>query len=246
MTRYRIFLEQAQYASSTINLRLAAVRRLAYEASDAGLLRPDLAAGIRRVQGEKKHGVRIDNWLTAEQGRKLLSVFDRSCLRGMRDYAMIAVLLGCGLRRAELASVTVDHLQRREDHPVFVDLVGKGVPLWVDAAVQGWLASATVTSRPIFRAINKAGRIADHGFSPKVIWGVAKDAASRCDLTGVAPHDLRRTRARLCHEAGGELEQIQFLLGHVSVQITERYLGCQQRLRNAVNDRIGLEPEDTP
>ena len=102
-----------------------------------------------------------------------------------------------------------------------------------------------IASGPIFRAINKAGRIADHGFSPKVIWGVVKEAASRCGLAGVAPHDLRRTCARSCHEAGGELEQIQFLLGHVSVLTTERYLGCKQHLRNAVNDRIGLEPEET-
>ncbi len=115
VTRYRIFLEQAHYASSTINLRLAAVRRLAYEASDAGLLSPDLAAGIRRVKVAKKHGVRLGNWLTAEQGKKLLSVFDQTSLRGIRDYAMVAVLLGCGLRRAELASVTVQHLQQREE-----------------------------------------------------------------------------------------------------------------------------------
>jgi Phage integrase family len=58
----------------------------------------------------------------------------------------------------------------------------------------------------------------------------------------LAPHDLRRSCARLCHTAGGELEQIQFLLGHASVQTTEKYLGCKQRLRGAVNDRIGLEP----
>jgi|SRR5580698_7730479 site-specific recombinase XerC len=90
-----------QYASSTINLRLAAVRRLAYEASDAGLLSPDFAAGIRRVKGAKKHGVRLGNWLTVEQGRKLLSVFDQTRLRGVRDYAMIAVMLGCGLGRAD-------------------------------------------------------------------------------------------------------------------------------------------------
>jgi site-specific recombinase XerD len=94
VTRYRIFLEQARYASSTINLRLAAVRRLAYEAADAGLLSPDLAAGIRRVKGAKKFGVRIGNWLTAEQGKRLLDVFDRRTLRGIRDYAMVAVLLG--------------------------------------------------------------------------------------------------------------------------------------------------------
>src|SRR6201992_4156486 len=99
VTRYRISLEQRHYASTTINLRLAAVRRLAYEASDCGLLSPDLAAGIRRVKGAKKHGIRVGNWLTPEQGRALLSSFDRAALRGKRDYAMIAVLLGCGLRR---------------------------------------------------------------------------------------------------------------------------------------------------
>src|SRR5258707_11477757 len=97
VTRYRISLEQAQYASSTINLRLAAIRRLAYEAADCGLLSPDLAAGIRRVKGVKKHGMRIGNWLTAEQGRQLLAVFDDESLRSKRDYAMVALLLSVGL-----------------------------------------------------------------------------------------------------------------------------------------------------
>src|SRR5664279_5085182 len=125
VTRYRISLEQAHYASSTINLRLAAVRRLAYEAADSGLLSPDLAAGIRRVKGAKKLGVRVGNWLTAEQGKRLLDAFDQGALRGKRDYAMTAVLLGCGLRRAELAGLTVAELQQREDHWVIADLMGK-------------------------------------------------------------------------------------------------------------------------
>ncbi len=126
VTRYRISLEQAQYASSTINLRLAAIRRLAYEAADCGLLSPDLAAGIRRVKGVKKHGMRIGNWLTADQGKRLLAAFGGEDLRGRRDCAMIAVLLGCGLRRAEVAGLTVEDLQQREDHWVIADLVGKG------------------------------------------------------------------------------------------------------------------------
>jgi site-specific recombinase XerD len=250
VTRYRIFLEQAHYASSTINLRLAAVRRLAYEAADAGLLSPDLAAGIRRVKGAKKHGIRMGNWLTTEQGRTLLRAFDRATLRGKRDYAMIAVLLGCGLRRAELAAVQVEDVQQREEHWLFADLIEKGghirtvpIPGWVAEAVHAWLTEALITGGAVFRAINKAGRIATEGFSPKVIWGVVKHASHQCGLGAVAPHDLRRTCARLCHQSGGELEQIQFLLGHVSVQTTERYLGCKQRLRNAVNDRIGLEPD---
>jgi len=126
VTRYRISLEQANYASSTINLRLAAVRRLAYEASDCGLLSPDLAAGIRRVKGVKKHGARIGNWLTAEQGKRLLSVFDQASLRGKRDYALVAVLLGCGLRTAEVAELAVEAIQQREEHWVIADMIGKG------------------------------------------------------------------------------------------------------------------------
>jgi site-specific recombinase XerD len=75
----------------------------------------------------------------------------------------------------------------------------------------------------------------------KVVWHVVKEYAERLGVSKLAPHDLRRSCARLCHDSGGELEQIQFLLGHVSVQTTEKYLGCKQRLRQAVNDRLGIE-----
>ena len=133
---------------------------------------------------------------------------------------------------------------------MIADLVGKGghvrtvpVPSWVKTALDAWLTGVKLTAGPIFRAINKAGRIGKNSFSPKVIWGVVKEGCSKCGLDGIAPHDLRRTGARLCHEAGGEVEQIQFLLGHVSVQTTERYLGCKQPLRDAVNERIGLQPD---
>jgi site-specific recombinase XerD len=252
VTRYRISLEQRRYAPSTINLRLAAVRRLAYEAADCGLLSADLAAGIRRVKGAKRLGVRVGNWLTAEQGKRLLMAADEASLRGRRDYAMLAVLLGCGLRRAELTGLRIEDLQLREEHWVIADLVGKGghvrtipMPDWVKAGVDNWVAAAGITTGPLLRSINKAGRIWGNGFSPKVIWGVVKDKAASCEFPSLAPHDLRRTCARLCHQAGGELEQIQFLLGHVSVQTTERYLGCKQRFRNAVNDRIGLEPDQS-
>jgi hypothetical protein len=114
VTRYRIALEQKHYAPSTINLRLAAVRRLAYEASDSGLLSPDLAAGIRRVKGVHRLGVKIGNWLTADEGRRLLSGAGNASLRERRNYAMLAVLAGCGLRRAKAAAFKIQHLQLRE------------------------------------------------------------------------------------------------------------------------------------
>ena len=248
--RYRIHLEQRQYAPATINLRLAAVRRVAYEAADAGLLSPELAAGIRRVKGVRRLGVRLGNWLTPEQGRRLLEHAQPATPREARDHAMLTMLIGCGLRRGELLALTLESVQQREEHWVIADLIGKGghvrtvpIPSWVKSAVDVWTTAAGITEGRVFRAINKAGRIWGDGMSPKVLWDVVRAAAARAGIEKLAPHDLRRTCARLCHLAGGELEQIQFLLGHVSVQTTERYLGCKQKLRCAVNDRLGIEPD---
>ena len=163
---------------------------------------------------------------------------------------MVAMLIGCGLRRAELLALRVESIQQREEHWVIADLVGKGghvrtvpIPIWVKSKVDAWLASAAITRGPVFRAINRAGRVWGDGMSPKVLWDVVRTAAAHAGIDKLAPHDLRRTCARLCHLAGGELDQIQFLLGHVSIQTTERYLGCKQKLRIAVNDRLGIEPD---
>ena len=104
--RYRIHLEQRRLAPTTINLRLAAVRRVAYEAADSGLLSPELAAGIRRVKGVRPIGVRLGNWLTADQGRSLLLNSQGDGLRSKRNYAILALLIGCGLRRGELLGLS--------------------------------------------------------------------------------------------------------------------------------------------
>ena len=80
------------------------------------------------------------------------------------------------------------------------------------------------------------------GVTERVVWHVVKQCAKKLGFARLAPHDLRRSCAKLCHSAGGELEQIQFLLGHVSVQTTERYLGCKQPIQGAVNDHLGIEP----
>ena len=114
--RYRSHLESRQLAPGTINLRLGAVRRLAYEAADCGLLSADLAAGIRRVRGVKKLGVRLGSWQAPDHQR----------VKGKRDRALLALMLACGLRRHEVVALTLDHLQQREEHWAIVDLLGKG------------------------------------------------------------------------------------------------------------------------
>src|SRR2546422_110611 len=149
--RYRCHLESRQLAPGTINLRLGAMRRLAYEAAHCGLLSADLAAGIRRVKGVKKVGVRLGNWLTAEQGERLWQAPDRERLKGKRDRALLALLLACGLRRHEAVALTLDHLQQREDHWAVVDLLGKAghvrtvpVPGWGRSELQEWLNAAAI------------------------------------------------------------------------------------------------------
>jgi len=115
---------------------------VAFEAADSGLLSPELAAGIRRVKGVRRIAVRVGNWLSAEQAKRLLAVTDRASLRGKRDYAMPAMLVGGGLRRGELLALRVDSIQLREEHWVIADLLGKAghirtvpIPSWVKVAI---------------------------------------------------------------------------------------------------------------
>jgi site-specific recombinase XerD len=247
--RYKSYLESRRLAAGTINLRLGAVRRLAYEAADCGLLSQDLAAGIRRVNGLKKLGTRLGNWLTADQSRSLCQAPDCDRMKGKRDKALLSLLLACGLRRHEAAMLQLRDFEQREEHWAIVDLIGKGghvrtvpVPDWVMKELDSWLSAAAIQQGRVFRRVTRAGKPWGESLTEKSIWHIVKDSARKIGLSNLAPHDLRRTCARLCQAAGGELEQIQFLLGHVSIQTTERYLGFKQRIRAAVNDRIGIEP----
>jgi integrase len=179
--RYRFFLEQKRLAPSTINVRLAAVRRLAYEAADAGLLSPELAAGIRRVKGAKRLGTRVGNWLTLDQARALVQHKDDDLdSRSKRDRAIIALLLGCGLRRAELVGLRIEDFQLREDHWIIADLVGKAkhvrtvpVPNWVRSAVDDW-TSGGISTGYVFRKVMRTDKIWGERLSAKAIWHVVK------------------------------------------------------------------------
>jgi integrase len=247
VVRYRSFLEGLSLSAATINLHLSAIRRLADEAAESGWLSSELAIGIRRVKGVKRLGRRIGNWLTGDQAQGLLNAISQSTLRGRRDAALIGLLLGCGLRRSEAVNLRFDQLQLRGSHCVIVDMVGKGgrlrtvpVPPWCKGLIDVWLRDSRVTEGKVFRRVSKNGARQDAGVTSDVVWYAVKQYAKRIGVDRLAPHDLRRTCARLCHGAGGELEQIQFLLGHASVQTTERYIGCRQNFREAVNDRFQI------
>jgi|SRR5215469_6527953 len=80
---------------------------------------------MRRVKGVRRIGVLVGNWLTAERTKRLLAASDRGSLRGKRDCAMIAMLIGCGLLCGELLALRVDSIQSREEHWVTADLLAK-------------------------------------------------------------------------------------------------------------------------
>ncbi|HEY6849420.1 MAG TPA: tyrosine-type recombinase/integrase [Terracidiphilus sp.] len=190
MNNARILFDPMCLCQPAVNQRLAAVRRLAYEAADSGFLSPELVAGIRRVKGVKQLGGRSGNWLTQDQSRLSLEEADGDDLRSVRDLAMISVLVGCGLRRAELSALTVEDLQIRQGDWAIVDLVGKGghvrtvpVPAWGKQAIDRWRDLAKVAAGGIFRAVSRHGTLGVTGF-PKKSSGTSFDVALReCNWT---------------------------------------------------------------
>src|SRR5438067_2513846 len=108
-------------------------------------------------------------------------------------------------------------------------------------AVDAWALGAGVITGQVFRAVDRGDRVRSLALSEKVVWQLLQQYAAAIGAPGIAPHDLRRTCAKMCRAAGGELEQIQLLLGHGSAQTTERYLGTKQDLVHAPNDGIKLK-----
>lgn len=248
---YKTFLQACGYSASTIGLYLSAIRKLAVEAADNELLDPKVAAAVGRIRGPKRLGRRIGNWLTDSQAATLIDAPEKRTLKGMRDQVILAISIGCGLRRGEVARLELGHLKLRDERWVIADLVGKHcrirtvpVPVWAKNLLDLWLQRANITSGRVFRPINKADVINGKSMTSQAIYEVIKTYGCRLQLA-IAPHDLRRTFAKLAHDNGAPVEQIQYSLGHGSLTTTERYLGIKQDLRDAPGDRIRLPLSET-
>jgi site-specific recombinase XerD len=202
-----------------LDVRIAAVRKLAVEGAGNGLLAPELASGIPRIKGVRSHGVRMGNWLSVRQAQALLNapevrtkkgLCDEQCLR-RRPAAVCAV--------PNWPDLTVKHVQQRDNRWCVVNLLGKHgrlrtipMPAWVKNAIDAWTAEAAVTDGHLFRPVNRGDQVSGERMSEKVVWQTLKTYVAGAGLPDIAPHDLRRTTAKLCRAAGGDLEQIQLLL----------------------------------
>ena len=247
LMEYRAAMVEKKLSASTVNVRLSAVRKLIGEAQRNGIIGAEEAANLAGVPNLPQKGTRLGNWLTRDQAKELLTIPDRSTLKGKRDYVILSLLVGCALRRQELASLDIDGIQMREGRWVLADLRGKGgrvrtvaIPLWVKQGINAWMIAAKIEDGRLLRPLSKSGKVIGDELGDWAIWSVVEQSAKEIGIEHFGAHDLRRTCAKLCRKNGGDLEQIKFLLGHSSIQTTERYLGSEQELAVAVNDNLGL------
>jgi integrase/recombinase XerD len=247
--KYKAELERLGFAPSTISQRLSAIRKLATEAADNALLAPEIAAGITRVKGPRREGVRIGKWLTHEQADNLMSLPIGSRTKGLRDCAILAVMLGCGLRRGEVADLCFESVRHVEGRWILADIIGKNkrvrtvpMPDWAKESLDRWADSAGISTGHIFRSLTRAGKLAGHSITAQGIFDIVKSYAAIGGLD-LAPHDLRRSHAKLAYKGGAALEQIQLCLGHASLITTQLYLGLQLDLKDAPCDHLGLRSE---
>jgi len=240
-------LRERKLSSATINQKLSAIRKFATESEDNDLIDSKIANGIRAVKGVPFRGRRTGNWLTKEDAQRWLNAPDVKTLKGVRDRALLAVLIGCGLRRAEAAILSFSHIEQREGRWTIVDIVGKRdkmrtvpMPSWAKACADAWKTVAHLEDGFVFRRVNKGDNLMGESITPQAIRDIVVSYAEKLENEGIAPHDLRRTFAKLAHKGGAPIDQIQLSLGHDSIQTTEKYLGVEQDLTDAPCDHLGL------
>ena len=246
---YKTALQAQGVGAASINQRLSAIRKLAGEAADNGLIDDRAAQGIARVEGIAQRGQRAGNWLTPAEAEALINAPDDRTLKGLRDRALLAVMIGCGLRRDELARLTREHIQQREGRWVIIDLLGKRAKLrtipmaaWIKGLIDKWTDAAGITTGPIFLYVTRGpkGTVKANATTAQSLMRAVAKYGAEIGKPELRPHDLRRTFAKLARAAGAPLEQIQVNLGHESLTTTQKYLGAQVDYHAAPSDLIKL------
>ena len=240
--RYKAELVKRGVGASSINQRLSAIRKLVREAADNGALDWQFAATVTRVKGVRQSGQRLGLWLTEAETKQLLNAPDDT-LKGLRDRALLSILVGCGLRRVEACDLTFDHIQKRDGRFMILDLVGKRgrvrsipMPRFAKQAVDAYAQAAGLTNANVFRSVNRWDQIQYDHLSPQAVRRVVVAYGAQIGQPELAPHDLRRTCAKLMRKRGAKLEEIQTILGHESIETTRRYLGPPDNFDNPLDD----------
>jgi integrase len=180
LMEYRAAVIEKNLSASTVNVRLSAVGKLVSEA-------------------------RRNGWLNSEQAAQRADVPNIRQLKGKRDYCILALLVGCALRRRELAGLELEDIQQREGRWVISDLCGKGgrvrtvaIPIWVKQGIDAWTAAAKLGSGRLLRPVLKSGRLVGDELSDWAVWSVVESSAKEIGIQHFGAHDPKRTYAKLC------------------------------------------------
>jgi len=221
----------AESSASTVRSALTAVKKLSAEAAVNGIIDPATDYAIQKVRGPKRLGVRSGHWLRVDEAQRLLDAPDRRWLGGCRDRALLALMLGCALRRSEAAAITVEHLTLTAGQPAIENLAGKGgrvrsfkIARPTYDRIKEWIDRAHITEGVILRPFDHRGRLTTRPMHPNSILAVVQKWCKTLGYHDIAPHDLRRTTAELARAGGARLEDIQRMLGHSSTETTQMYL----------------------
>lgn len=252
LLEYRAKLQAEGKSAGTINTRLASIRKLMREAWHARLIPFEVAEGIREVKGVKGGGERVGNWLSAEQAERLINTPVADSTKGARDRALLSVLVGCALRRAELSSLLWTQIQQRDGKDVIVDVVGKGnrrdgvyIPILTRALLDVWKSklerAARFTDPPahVFVALSRDGLVTADGLSGHAIYEIVR-YYSRKSGVEVRPHDLRRTAATMALDAGATGQEVQTMMRHASLATTDKYIKRKQAWDNPAAAKVGF------
>jgi site-specific recombinase XerD len=232
---YRRFLEDRKLSIATINRQLSALRAFFRTARNMGAINEETFRQVREVKNIQSQGQKTGRWLSLEEAQRLLAAPDITSWVGCRDRAILALMLGGGLRRSEVANLRYDHLKKQNDVWVIENLLGKHnrtrtIPLqkWTAKAISVYVNRiAEVYHGPnsgyVFVSVDRHGNRRER-MTTQTVWLIVLRYARQCGIEDLAPHDLRRTYAELARDNGAMLEEIQKLLGHSSLTTTQRYL----------------------
>jgi integrase len=252
VNEYKTYMVDLGYGPTSINQRLSAIKKLVREAVDNGMLDPVLGQGIQNVEGVRITGTRTGNWLTLKEAQEMLDYPDIKTEKGIRDRALLGVLVGSGLRREEVANLTWKDIQQRDGRWAFVDIVGKRgrkrtVPItpWLYRVLMDWKSvktSGTEDEDRVFVSMPKGNKFGEP-IAGDGIGHVVKYYAKKLGFAGLSAHDLRRTFAKLAYKGGADILQISLSLGHSSIETTKKYIGAEQDFDRAPCDFLGLGVE---
>jgi site-specific recombinase XerD len=176
--RWRADLEAQGLSAATVSLRMSAVRRLALEASDNGLLDRDTAAAIGRAKGPRPGGIRSGRRLALAEAENLLSAPDAAKLKGKRDRALLSALVGCGLRRKEAVGLGLDRIQQRDGRWVIPDLLGKGGRVRISVYLKTYLFRLRLGSASCAAICGHSCRLARNPWHGKIAACISRNMYS--------------------------------------------------------------------